>query len=292
LFVCLFHIPAAAQSNTQDTTPLSSQKQALDFLDKLGFIKQSTHWPTVTPVAFMENLRKNIVSPLTIYEGRSTNFCAYAALSYLPLHDDPLGFVQFMVKIYSEGKALYGKAYFEPGKEVREEAGTLRFKGELDIRPADQLWFFTLADHFKGYLNFFDKHFNNGDENRMWAAVNLTKFNRMIRVLFNYRVASVGSDLFRPGIRDIFEYLSERLQTGNVALFVNNPSLYRKDHKRIKISVPTHFIILLNVEEVGDKIAFTYWDYGGRTMQLFAPSFLKKIIFGVSHITKKTNGAN
>ncbi len=290
LLMALSQLPCTAQKNQIDTTPLSSQKQALDFLNKVGVLKQSIHWPNVPPAVFLENLRKNIVSPLTIYEGRSTNFCAYAALSYLPLHDDPLGFVQFMVKIYREGRALYGKAYFEPGKEVREEAGTLRFKGELDIRPADQLWFFTLADHFKGYLNIFDKQFHNGDENRMWAAVNLAKFNRMIRVLFNYHVKSVGSDLFRPGIRDIFEYLSDRLQTGNVALFVNNPSLYRKNHKRIRLTVPTHFIILLNVEEVGDKIAFTYWDYGGRSMQLFSPSFLKKIIFGVSHITKKTNG--
>jgi len=142
-----------------------------------------------------------------------------------------------------------------------------------------------LADHFKGYLNFFDHHFNMGDENKLWAAVNYAKFNRMVRKLFNYHVDPIGSDLIRPGIRDIYQYLSERLKTGNVALFVNNPSLYKKDHTKIRIRVPTHYIILLSVEQVGDNIAFTYWDYGGRSMQLLKPEFLKKIIFGVSHIT-------
>jgi hypothetical protein len=274
-----------------DTTPSSTPAQALDYLAKTGMIQQSIHWPNVHPTAFLQNLRKDIEQPFSIYEGRSTNFCGYAALSFLPLHYDPLGFVVFMVKMYQEGKGVYGKAYFEPSKEVKLGAGRLVFKGELDIRPADQLWFMVLADHFKGYLNIFDKNYSPGDENRMWAAVNLAKFCRMIRILFNYNVDAVGSDLFRPGIRDMFEYLSDRLKTGYLALFVNNPSLYRKNHHALKIGVPTHFIILLNVEEIDDKIACTYWDYGGRTMQLLSPDFLKKIVFGIIHITPKSQDA-
>lgn len=233
----------------------------------------------------MQNLRRNVIEPLGIYEGISTNFCAYAAISYLPLHYDPLGFVRFMSTIYTQGTADYGKAHFEPTEEVKQAAGRLSFKGELDIRPADQLWFMVLADHFKGYLNLFDHHFDMGDENRFWASVNFAKFNRMVRKLFNYKTDAVGSDLLRPGIRDIYLYLSERLKTGNLALYLHNPSLYRKDHTKVRLRIPTHYIILLDVALVDDKIAFTYWDYGGRSMQLLKPEFLKKIIFGISHIT-------
>ncbi|MBV9989170.1 MAG: hypothetical protein JO301_15935 [Chitinophagaceae bacterium] len=283
-------LEAAAGANA-DTTPMSTQAQAIALLDKLGTIQQSPHWPNVHPAAFMQNLRKDVEQPFSIYEGRSTNFCGYAALSFLPLHYDPLGFVGFMVKMYQEGKAVYGKAYFEPSKEVKRGAGRLVFKGELDIRPADQMWFMVLADHFKGYLNIFDPHYNPGDENRLWAAVNLAKFCRMIRTLFNYNVSAVGSDLFRPGVRDMYEYLSERLKTGHLALFVNNPGLYRKDHHKLKVGVPTHYIILLNVEEMGDRIACTYWDYGGRTMQLLSPDILKRIVFGIIHITRKSADA-
>ncbi len=194
-----------------------------------------------------------------------------------------------MTKLYIEGKAVYGREYFDPSKEVRLAAGTLKFKGELDIRPADQLWFLSLADHFKGYLNFLDKHYNTGDENKIWAAVNFAKFNRMVRALFNYKISAVGSDLFRPGIRDLYEYLSERLQTGTVVLFVNNIDLYKKSHTMIKFALPTHFITLLSISEVeDDKIAITYWDYGGLSRQVITPKFLNKIVFGIAHIIKKT----
>lgn len=289
LWTALYGIPVFA-NRENDTTPLSTQQQALAFLDKQKDLQQSRYWPNVPVAAFLQNLRKNVEVPLSIYEGRSTNFCAYAAMSYLPLHDDPLTFVRFMTRLYTDGKAVYGIEYFEPSRAVKQAAGTLTFKGELDVRPADQLWFLSLADHFKGYLNFLDKHYNPGDENKMWAAVNFSKFNRMIRNLFNYKTDAIGSDIFRPGVRDMYEYLSERLKTGNIGLFVNNLDLYKKNHTRLKFSVPTHFVILLGVEELEDgKIAITYWDYGFRSRQILSEKFLKKIIFGITHIVKKTS---
>ena len=293
LLSCCIYLGCLKASATgkpiSDTTPLSTKEQALAFLDKQTDLTASNFWPNVHPVFFLQNLRKNIENPLSIYEGRSTNFCGYAALSYLPLHDDPLGYLRFMLEIYKNGKAVDGKEDFEPSREIKLAAGTLSFKGELDIRPADQLWFMLLADHFKGYLNFFDKQYNPGDENKTWAAVNFAKFNRMVRNLFNYRIESIGSDLVRPGLRDPVEYLSERLQTGNIALFVNNLDLYKKNHTQLKFAVPTHFVILLNITEIDDDtVAITYWDYGGKTLQRVSVSFLKKIIFGISHITQKT----
>lgn len=288
LFILLLGCLPATASVRKDTTPLSNRQQAIAFIEKQAEqLLPSNYWPNVNPVIFLQNLRDNVEEPLNIHEGLNTNFCAYAAMSYLPLHFDPLGYVSFLITLYRDGKALYGKEYFEPSREVRLAAGTLSFKGELDIRPADQLWFLSLADHFKGYLNLFDKHYNAGDENRLWASVNFTKFNRMIRRLFNFRVNAVGSDLFRPGIRDIYEYLSERLRTGTVGLFVNNMDLYKKNHTHLRIGIPTHFIILVDIEEVDDKIAITYWDYGFRTRQLLSEKFLKQLIFGIAHITVK-----
>ncbi|MBI2273915.1 MAG: hypothetical protein HYU70_08975 [Bacteroidetes bacterium] len=291
LLLCGSITATAGDGSRIDTTPLSTRKQAISFLEKQADLRPSNFWPNVNPVIFIQNLRNNLEDPLSIHEGKSTNFCAYAALSYIPLHDDPLGFIKFMLKIYKEGKAIYGKEYFEPSKEVKLAAGTLTFKGELDIRPADQLWFMLLADHFKGYLNFFDKQYNPGDENRLWAAVNFAKYNRMVRKLFNYEVTAVGSDLFKPGIRDMYEYLADKLATGIVTLFVNNVNLYKRNQTRLKFGVPTHFVILLAVEEVDNKIAITYWDYGGRTRMLITERFFKKILFGVSHATKKTADA-
>ena len=293
LVICCQLCKVYAYTTATDSTPISTQQEAIAFLNNQATLAQSSYWPKVQPLAFIQNLRKNIEQPLSLYEGRSTNFCAYAALSYLPLHDDPLGFVKFMVALYNDGKADYGKAHFEPTNPVLQVAGSLRFKGALDVRPADQIWFLALADHFKGYLNLLDKHYDIGDENKMWAAVNFAKFNRMVRQLFNYQVTAVGSDLIRPGIDDIYQYLSELLKTGRVALFVNNLSLYKKNHTKLKYQVPTHFIILLSVQRAANnKIAFTYWDYGGRSLQELSPKFLRKIIFGIAHINPKKANAN
>jgi hypothetical protein len=51
-------------ANEHDTTPLSTQKQALAYLDKQGELKASNFWPNVAPALFMQNLRKNVEVPL------------------------------------------------------------------------------------------------------------------------------------------------------------------------------------------------------------------------------------
>ena len=286
--LCLFHGTVLATDTIfLDTTPSSKQLQALNLLKKKSDLTQSKFWPNVHPIPFLQNLKKNIEAPLSLYEGNSTNFCGYAALSYLPLHDDPLSYLRFMLQLYIEGSAQYSRENFDPSIAVKLTAGTLSFKGELDVNPADQLWFLALADHFKGYVNFLDHHYDPGNENTMWASVNFSKFNRMIRKLFNYHVKAVGSDLMRPNVRDEFEYLSKKINTGTIALFVNNLDLYKKNHSKVKMIVPTHYVILLDIRKVEDKIAITYWDYGGKTLQMVSPKFLKRILFGITYITPK-----
>ena len=230
-----------AQINA-DTTPISSKAQAIAFIKNIKNLQRSKFWINVQPESFLDNLKENIYSPLKMYEGSNTNFCGYAALSYLPLNYNPLGFAKFMVELYSMGKAKLGKAYFIPSSAIKLAAGTLKFKGILDIHPADQIWFLSLADHFKGYVNFFNKSYDPGDENTFWAAVNYAKFNRMIKNLFNYNVHAVGSDLIRPKIEDLYRYISDKMKTGTVALYLNNANLYRKKYTTIPLSIPTHFV--------------------------------------------------
>lgn len=245
------------------------------------------------PAQFLQNLKHNIREPLEIHEGNNTNFCSYAALSYIPLHYDPLGFVKNMLQLYKQGKVQYGRALLTPSSEIKEAVGRLTFKGELDIRPADQMWFLTLADHFKGYLNFFDRHFDMGDENSFWAATNFAKFNRMIRTLFNFNVRAKGTDLIRARVDDLYTYLKTQLQTGTVALFVNNMTLYQKDHRVIKPGIPTHFIILHDIAEADNgMVNITYWDYGGLSLQQVTHGFLERLIFGIAHCTLKPGTAN
>ncbi|MBA3675071.1 MAG: hypothetical protein H0W75_09000 [Chitinophagaceae bacterium] len=278
---------SAIAFDANDTTVTSTQKEAIYFIQKIKTIQYSAHWPHIKPALFLKNLKENIYNPLGIYEGSNVNFCGYAALSYLPLHHNPLGYVKFMLELYAKGKATFGKVLINPSLPIMQVAGTLKFKGALDIRPADQLWFLSLADHFKGYVNFFNKNYDPGDENTFWASVNYAKFNRMIKKLFNYEVTTRGYDLMHHNVGNLYQYIKNKMNTGTVVLYLNNTYLYKKNHNTLKLGIPTHFIVLLDIIQTDDVITITYWDYGFRSVRQITPAFLKNIVFGITSCKKK-----
>ena len=265
---------------------ISTKEQAIAFIDKIDQTKESILWPNIRPNLFYDNLKLNLEKPGSFYPGRSTNFCAYGALSYLVMQKDPLGYVRFMNELYEKGESVFNNNHFKPSKEVRAAAGTLKFKGVLDIRHAEQMWFLALADKFKGYLNFFHKRFREGDENTFWAATNLAKFDRMVSKMCGTHVTAVGSDLIKPWVKDIYSYLEKRMSSKIVSLYINNQIIHKKNHDKIKFSIPTHYIILKEIRRTDDKITLRYWDYGSDTEMQIRPQVLKKIIFGIISIDK------
>jgi hypothetical protein len=282
LFLLKLHAHQTVRNT--DTIPRSTQKEALAFLDSIQRLDQSPHWPNVNPSLFLQNLRVFAITPLKFYEGKGTNFCAYSALTYIPLNYDPLGFSKFMVALFKNGKARMGRVMIDPGDAVKKEAGLLKYKGALDVSPAGQIWFLSLADHFKGYLNIFNRRYDEGDENTLWASTNFAKFNRMLRKLFNLKVSARGSDLIRPWVGDTYDYLRERINGGPVFLYLNNRLLYKKKHVvTTKLGIPTHFVLLLEIyKDQQGEVNIIYWDYGKKTLQQVPPRLLKKIIFGIT----------
>lgn len=265
---------------------ISTKEEAIAFIDKIDQSRPSSLWPNIKPNLFYDNLKLNLDKPGSFYPGRSTNFCAYGALSYLVMQKDPLAYVKFMNELYEKGSATFNDNHFKPSKEVMNAAGTLKFKGVLDIRHAEQMWFLVLADKFKGYLNLFHKKFHEGDENTFWAATNLGKFDRMVSKMCGTHVKAVGSDLIKPWVKDPFSYLVKRLDNKIISLYINNQIIHKKNHDKIKFSIPTHYVILKDIRKVDNKITLRYWDYGGDTEMQISPGTLKKIIFGIISIDK------
>jgi len=265
----------------KDSSVISTQKEATIFLNNIKKLEPSKYWIHIDPNRFLENLKLNVNEPLSLYAGRGTNFCSYAAISYIPLNKDPLGFVKFMLQLYNNGSADLGSVKFTPSNGILKAAGTLRYKGKMDTRHADQLWLLLLADHFKGYLNIFNRNYDPGDEDRFWAASNFAKFNRMIRKLFHYKIEASGSDLIRPGKKDIVDYLMRHMDSGTVFLYVNNTLLAKKDHGAKK-RLPTHFIVLNSIALEDDRVTITYWDNGARTLRQLSRNFFRRIVFGIS----------
>jgi hypothetical protein len=288
LFCCLSAQTKALSGYKQVDTALvtSTQQQAMNYLESVKDRGNSNAWPNIKPALFFDNLRSNINRPISIYPGSGTNFCGYGALTYLMLKDDPLSYAKLLIQLYREGKASFRGLSFNPSDAVKKEAGLLKFKGILDIHPAEQMWYLSLADHFKGYLNFFNRKFDPGDENKFWASVNYAKFNHMIKKMLHYKVSARGGDILRPRTEDLYQYISNKIETGMVILFINNRIVHKKNHVTIKLGVPTHFIVADKIIKENGLITLVYWDYGGRTLMQLSPAFFKRIVFGITHCTK------
>jgi hypothetical protein len=109
----------------------------------------------------------------------------------------------------------------------------------------------------------------------------------MARNLMHYKINARGSDLMRPYIDDLYEYISNKMKSGKVVLFINNRIVHKKNHTKLKLGIPTHFIVAEKISKVNDLITFVYWDYGGRTQLQMSPAFFERIIFGISTCTRK-----
>ncbi|MGB5028477.1 MAG: hypothetical protein WBO38_08230 [Chitinophagaceae bacterium] len=250
-------------------------------------LEQSSFWPHITPIAFLDNLKRNIEYPLKINNGRSTNFCAFGAITYTCLKNEPFRYTISMLNLYKNGESYYRLATLRPSQTIKDAAGLMMFQGDLDIQPADQMWFLCLANRFKGYLNFFNKKYDKDDENTMWAATNLAKFNRMLRKMCKYKVQSKGSDLLKPKINNLPDFLEQKLNAGEVYLYLNNAILRKKNHNRIKKRIPTHYVALTGIEKNNDRIVIKYWDGGYKTLKEVTLHSLKQIIYGVSWVNYK-----
>ena len=271
----------------KDTTVTSTRQEAIAFIDQIKELDHSLFWPNIKPSLFLQNLKKNIYQPITIYPGNGTNFCGYGALTYLLLLDDPLGYAKLLMQLYQEGKATFGFINFNPSPAIKKAAGLLKYKGVLDIRPAEQMLYLCMADRFKGYLNMFNRRYDPDDEDRFWASVNYAKFNRMIRKLLRYKVKAKGADLIRPRVGDLYQYISEKMKTGTVVLYINNRIVHKKNHVTIKLGFPTHFIVAEKISRENGIITLVYWDYGSKTLLQLSPAFFKRVVFGVTYCTKK-----
>ena len=273
--------------NKYDTMIRAAQERAFALLSDADTVTASSFWPNVKPSLFFANIRKNIQYPAKINQGKATNFCGYAAFTHILLKYQPDTYTRLIISFYRTGKADLYRRQVKPSQRVRESAGLLKRKGELDILHADQLWFLTMADTYKGYLNIFDHKYKIGDENTFWAATNYGKFNRMLREFGDYKVKEKGSDMIRPWKKDLFGYLAQQLDTGIVMMYINSKLTHPTKYSFFRLPAPTHFVVLYDLYREGDLIQIKYWDYGLKTEQVMTKKRLKKMTFGISTITEK-----
>ncbi|WP_276483674.1 hypothetical protein [Paraflavitalea pollutisoli] len=275
-----------------DRLALKARLRALELLRRTDTVSPSPLWPKINPALFFANIRHNIERPDRINQGTSTNFCGYAAMTHLLVKYHPDIYLRQIVTLYRTGKTKLRRKRMKPSHRVMEAAGTLENKGELDILHADQLWFLSLADTFKGYLNWLAPTYHPGSENRLWAATNYGKFNRMLREFTGDEMTAAGSDFISPWVKNFNDYINGQLREGVVILYVNSKYLYEHKFSIFKLRAPTHFIVAYEMLRTDEGlIRFRYWDYGMKTEQLITPKRLRRLIFGVTTITETREDA-
>ena len=261
-----------------------AQERALEIVNRQDTFASSPYWPNIQPGFFFRNVRNNILYPARINQGKSTNFCGYAALTHILLKYKPDAYTEMIISLFRTGNTKLYKNHLTPTTRTRRAAGTLKRKGELDILHADQLWFLSLADKFKGYLNMIDKYYDKGDENAIWAATNYAKFNKMLKQFGRFELNAAGSDMVRPMKADFFQFITQQLESGVVLLYINSKYLHPTKYTLFTLRAPTHYVVLYEMYKIDNMIKIKYWDYGLKTEQLITSKRLRKLIFGVTLI--------
>lgn len=282
LFCCfIYFIQFVAAAQTSSGLHITKKQQALAVLQQ-STLSKSSYWQNVNTELFLANLKRNIERPVFLYAGRNTNFCGYAAVGYIVLEQDPAGYVQFMLDLFKNGEASYAGVKYKPHEAVRKTAGTILYEGELDRNDADQIFFFTLADHYKGYLNVLHLNYKRDRELGLWASTNLAKFNRMLRAMMKTEIRCIGYDLVRVKQKHLVDSLQKKLKLGEVFLYLNNGVLRKKNHTKVKKHIPTHYVVLKSITEENGLITMTYWDAGFTTQRQIELKALNSILFGIS----------
>jgi hypothetical protein len=253
----------------------------LDGIEKLA---PSKSWPEINPTLFLRDLKELVANPERVMQGRATNFCGYAATTYLLVLRQPEEFAIQLLRLYKHGETKFGKARLNPSRKVREQVGTLHAHGQLDSLHAQQMWFMTLADHFKGYVNWLDKKYSRGDENRFWAGTNFAKFNRMTRVLTNQKIYSEGNDVFQSEQYANEEKLRKLLSKGDVVLMTNSRIKKEARLSLFKPRLPVHFIVLKGIKVKQHQVVVEFWDYGAVKTKEYSAKTWKKAIYGVTMV--------
>lgn len=246
-----------------------------------------TKWPNIDNKLFEENINHNINRSIYLYQGSGTNFCGFAVITYHLIKQNPVEYKRMITELYQFGYTTTSNGdILKPSKAILQYAGTIKNKGRLDISHADQLWFLTLADHYKGYVNLTNWSYDYGDESTTWASTNLNKFNRIWSSLTNKEITSRGSDLIRPNIDSYYNFIKEKQKDHTIMLYLNNTVLNKRDFSSITWPIPTHFVELYDLNPDGEYYVLEYWDYGFKTKEIIQKDKFNKLIYGIS-FTKK-----
>ena len=257
------------------------------YLDSLKITKQK----------WAEGLRKMIAEPEQINPTSLTNFCGKAPLGVLISKENPVGLAHLMIDLYDDGIGKYFNGIDTVSlvlPQRMKEQMKLNISGISYSYPEDQAInpvFATLAYVLTDNYNWgWDKRYDVGDENKVWAGSTLGVERKVLDLFFGYNVQTFGSNFLSNTIN--LDKVKEAVDNKNHVYLLVNSRLLHNLSKAGRWLIGTHYIDVRKIDfgNKGKRIKVVWWEYGKLFEQTFERSVFRRFIAG--GVVFKTGSTN
>ena len=276
--------------NRYGTEVVSDRTVALSIVHKFALSNTKSLYMDslkVTKKMWLKSLRAMINEPEDINATSETNFCSKAPLSVLIAKENPVGFAQLMIDLYKVGKGQYFNGrdtiMLELSPRLLNQMAlnitgiSYSYTEKQTINPV----FATLAYALTQKYNWgWDKKYDVGDENKVWAATPLIVENNMIKHFCGYRNYTFGFDFLTNSID--LDKLKEAIDNKNHIYLLVNSQLLHNLSKIGRWVIGTHYIDIKKIDflKKGKELRVVWWEYGRIFEQTFERSAFRGLIAG------------
>ena len=257
------------------------------YLDSLKISKQK----------WVEGLRKMITEPEQINPTSLTNFCGKAPLGVLISKENPVGLAHLMIDLYDDGIGKYYNGIDSISlilpKRMKEQMKlnisgiSYSYDDDQVINPVFATFAYVLTDNYNwGW----DKKYDVGDENKVWAGSTLGVEKRVLDRFFGYNVQTFGSNFLSNTIN--LDKVKEAVDNKNHVYLLVNSRLLHNLSKAGRWLIGTHYIDVRKIDfgNKGKRIKVVWWEYGKLFEQTFETKVFKRFVAG--GVVFKTGSTN
>ena len=209
-------------------------------------------FPNIRRADVVAGLRARVADPVSQNQG-AASLCGPAAFFYCLLNDRPEVYVQYVIDLYTTGKAKIGSLSVSPGSDCRRYS-----PNASQIAPIDWIALASLRDSENSVFDY-----QSADD----TASGITMPHSMaawFRAAGYQNVENVTNVFFTKGRSEIDTVHHLSLQGRRVCLFVN-AAVIRTTPDTGRTLTPNHWVVLLSPAGVRDgQFDITIYTWGER----------------------------
>jgi len=226
---------------------------ALSLIDRFPPLPKGRPFPRIDPVELITDLRKRVTEPVSQNQG-GASLCCPASFFYCVLNYKPELYVQYVIDLFTTGKARIGSLEVKPGMACRVYQPP---KGK--IAGVDWVALASLRDSYNAILDVASIDDDTAARSRQGEV---SKWFRQV----GYAGVREDSNIFvSKGRKEIEAFERDARAWRDVCLFVHTNLLYDTTNKH-NSHVWNHCVVVEEPPEVRNgRISLKVYTYGGFT---------------------------